>query len=136
MLLLEIKIYKLETTCFGLTLAIFKLHLEKADCKICYTIMQIGVEHSSPTCLVKYDLFYRCEKFIIIWIRCICTCGDRCVVVWCLDNPCGGSITGSFCCEKFIIIWIRCICTCGGRCVVVWCLDNPCGGSITGLILL
>jgi hypothetical protein len=22
--------------------------------------------------------------------------GGRCVVVWCLDNPCGVSITGSF----------------------------------------
>jgi hypothetical protein len=27
----------------------------------------------------------------------ICTCGGRCVVGLCLDNPCGGSITGSFC---------------------------------------
>ena len=26
----------------------------------------------------------------------ICTCGGRCVVGCCLDNPCGGSITGSF----------------------------------------
>jgi len=31
-------IKKLETTCFALTLAIFRFHLEKADCKICYTI--------------------------------------------------------------------------------------------------
>ena len=31
-------INKLETTCFGLTLAIFRFHLEKADRKICYTI--------------------------------------------------------------------------------------------------
>ena len=53
-----------------------------------------GVEYSSLTCLVRYGLFYRCEK-LINWIRCICTCGGRCVVGWCLDNPCGGSITGS-----------------------------------------
>jgi hypothetical protein len=26
----------------------------------------------------------------------ICTCGGHCVVVWCLDNPCGWNITGSF----------------------------------------
>ena len=60
-------IKKLETTCFSLTLAIFRFHLEKAVRKICYTIMQtrIGVEHSSPTCLVKYGLFYRCEKLIV-----------------------------------------------------------------------
>ena len=31
-------IKKLETTCFGLTLAIFRFHLEKADRKIYYTI--------------------------------------------------------------------------------------------------
>jgi len=31
-------IKKLETTCFDLTLAIFRLNLEKADRKICYTI--------------------------------------------------------------------------------------------------
>ena len=31
-------IKKLETTCFGLTLAIFSFRLEKADRKICYTI--------------------------------------------------------------------------------------------------
>ena len=30
-------IKKLETTCFGLTLAIFRFHLEKAVRKICYT---------------------------------------------------------------------------------------------------
>jgi hypothetical protein len=29
-------------------------------------------------------------------MRCICTGGGRCVVGWCLDSPCGGSITGSF----------------------------------------
>jgi len=40
---------------------------------------RVGVEYSSPTCLVKYGLFYRCEKLIIIWIRCICTCGGRCI---------------------------------------------------------
>ena len=37
------------------------------------------------------------KKLIINWIRCICTCGGRCVVGSCLDNPCGGSITGSCC---------------------------------------
>ena len=36
----------------------------KAVRKICYTIMQTrtGVEYSSLTCLVRYGLFYRCEK--------------------------------------------------------------------------
>ena len=29
---------ELETTCFGLTMVIFRFHLEKADRKICYTI--------------------------------------------------------------------------------------------------
>ena len=28
-------------------------------------------------------------------MRYICTGGGRCVVGWCLDSPCGGSITGS-----------------------------------------
>ena len=57
-------IKKFETTCFGLTLAIFRFHLEKSFVIFCYTIMQnrIGVEHSSLTCLVKYGLFYRREK--------------------------------------------------------------------------
>jgi len=60
-------IKKLEIASFELTLAIFRFHLEKAVRKICYTIMQtrIDVEHSSPTYLVKYGLFYRCEKLII-----------------------------------------------------------------------
>ena len=39
------------------------------------------------------------KKLIINWIQCICTCGGGCVVGWCLDNPCGGSITGS-CCSR------------------------------------
>jgi hypothetical protein len=34
MLLLEIKTKKLETTCFGLTLAIIRFHLEKLFCEI------------------------------------------------------------------------------------------------------
>jgi len=44
---------KLETICFGLTLAIFRFHLEKADRKYVTQLIQthVGVEHSSPTCL-------------------------------------------------------------------------------------
>ena len=59
---------KLETTCFGLTLAIFRFHLEKKlILRFVTQLMQthVGVEYSSPTCLVKYGLFYRCEKRII-----------------------------------------------------------------------
>ena len=59
-----------------------------------------GVEYSSLACLVRYGLFYRCEKLIINWNRCICTFGGRCVVGWCLDNPSGGSITGSCCSQS------------------------------------
>ena len=59
-------IKKLETTCFGLTLAIFKFHLEKLIVRFVTQLMQtrVGVEHSSPMCLVKYGLLYRCENLL------------------------------------------------------------------------
>ena len=40
----------------------------KAVRKICYTIMQTltGVEYSSLACLVRYGLFYRCEKNLLL----------------------------------------------------------------------
>ena len=74
----------------------------KAVRKICYTIMQActGVEYSSLACLVRYGLFYTCEKLIINWNRCICTFGGSCVVGWWLDNPCGGGITCSCCSQS------------------------------------
>jgi hypothetical protein len=57
---------------------------------------RIGVELSSPTCLIRYRLFYRRE--ILLLSGCgVCIGGGRCVVGCCLDSPCGGSITGSFC---------------------------------------
>ena len=44
-------IQELETTCFGLTLAIFRFHLEKANRKNCYTYLtkHVGDECSTPT---------------------------------------------------------------------------------------
>ena len=53
----------------------------------CHTILQtrFGAEISSPTCWLDF----------VIRMRYICTGGGRCVVGWCLDSPCGGSITDS-----------------------------------------
>ena len=62
-------IRKLETTCFGLTLAIFRFHLEiKLILRFVTQLMQkgVGVEYSSHTCLVKNVLFYRCEKLLYL----------------------------------------------------------------------
>ena len=37
-------------------------------------------------------------------MRYICTGGGRCVLGWCLDSPCGGSITGS-------LVWYLSLCS-------------------------
>jgi len=41
--------------------------------------MRIGVELSSPTCLVRYRLFYR-REILYIRMRCICTGGGAALV--------------------------------------------------------
>jgi len=52
---------------------------------------RIGVELSSPTCLVRYRLFYRRE--ILLYGCGVSAREGGGALRWCLDSPCGGSIT-------------------------------------------
>jgi hypothetical protein len=55
----------------------------------------IGVELSSSTCLIRYRLLYRREILLLSACGVSAQVGGCCMVGWCLDSPCGGSITGS-----------------------------------------
>jgi hypothetical protein len=84
----------------------------------------IGVELSSPMCLIRYHLFYRREILLLSGMWCVCTSGGHCVVGWCLDNPCGGSITGS-------LVWHLSFCSrsqyqCGAILPADVCVDVDC----------
>ena len=90
-------IKKLETTCFGLTLAIIRFHLEKLFCKsviqLCKRALVLSSHHLRVWLDIAYSTgvkssYYPDAVYLYRW--------GRRVVGWCLDSPCGGSITGSF----------------------------------------
>jgi hypothetical protein len=76
----------------------FRFHLEKLFCEtviqLCKRALVLITHHLRFWLGMAYS---RGVKSYYNPDADICTCGGRCVVGWCLDNTCGGSITGSFC---------------------------------------
>jgi hypothetical protein len=76
----------------------FRFHLEKLFCEtvihLCKCALVLSTHHLRVWLGMAYSTgvksYYHPDADI-------CTCGGHCIVGWCLDNPCGGSITGSFC---------------------------------------
>ena len=66
-------IKKLETTCFGLTLAIFRFHLEKLFVTFVIQLCKRAVVLSTHHLRVWLNMAYSTgvKKIIINWIRCI-----------------------------------------------------------------
>jgi hypothetical protein len=91
-------------------------HLEKLFCEIviqlCKRALLLSTHHLRVWLSMTYSTgmksYYHPDSGI-------CTCGGRCVLGLCLYNPCGGSITGSFC--------SRSQCQCGAILQVDECLD-------------
>ena len=70
-------IKKLETTCFCLTLAIFRFHLEKLFVRFVIQLYKRALVLSTHHSRVWLDMAYSTgvKKLIINWNWCICTCG-------------------------------------------------------------